>query len=144
MFAGLWQQTVAHGSRVTLNGHGGDQWLQGSRAYYAEALAQVHLRTLYDCLKTDATAFGTRQAVSWLIRQGFFPLLPIALQEGLRRLVRRVRGSGTSNACYWLSPRMGEVIRLRRERILPSHHRRVRSVGQRALLETLYDALMPR
>ncbi len=140
MHAGLWQQTVAHGSRVTLNGHGGDQWLQGSRAYYAEALAQLHLRTLYDCLKTDATAFGTRQAVSWLIRQGFFPLLPIALQEGLRRLVRRVRGSGTSNACYWLSPRMGEVIRLRRERILPSHHRRVRSVGQRALLETLYDA----
>lgn len=140
MHAGLWQQTVAHGSRVTLGGLGGDQWLQGSRAYYAEALAQVHLRTLYDCLKTDATAFGTRQAVSWLIRQGFFLLLPVALQEGLRRLVRRGRGSGTSNACYWLSPRMGEVIRMRRERIPPPHHRRVRSVGQRALLETLYDA----
>ncbi|RWQ39572.1 MAG: asparagine synthase (glutamine-hydrolyzing) [Mesorhizobium sp.] len=140
MQAGLWQQTVAHGSRVTLGGHGGDQWLEGSRAYYAEALAQVHLCTLYDCLKTDATAFGARQAVSWLIRQGFFPLLPIALQEGLRRLVRRMRGSGTSKACYWLSPRMGEVIRMRRELIPPSHHRRVRSVGQRALLEALYDA----
>ncbi|SIT58923.1 putative Asparagine synthase [Mesorhizobium prunaredense] len=140
MYAGLWQQTVAHGSRVTLNGQGGDQWLEGSRAYYAEALAQVHLHRLYDYLKTDATAFDARQAVNWLIRQGFFPLLPVGLQEGLRRLIRRVRGSGTSNACYWLSPRMEEVIRLRRERILPPHHRRVRSVGQRTLLETLNDA----
>lgn len=140
LFAGLRQQAAGRGSRVILDGEGGDDWLQGSRVYYAEALAQRHWSALRGCFKADAAAFGTRQAAAWLGRHGFFPLLPPAFQDSLRRLVRGMRGGETPAACYWLSPRMREALGQRRARALAPGRRPVRSAGQRELLETLYDA----
>ncbi len=143
MCEGIQQHAVAQGSRVTLSGIGGDQWLEGSRAYYAEELVQRHWRTLYDCFKADAVAFSIRQATIWLIRHGCFPLLPSGLQEILRLLVRRMRGNSVSrDTCYWLSPQMREALSLRRSRALPTYSRRVRKVGQKELLETLHHAYM--
>ncbi len=88
-----------------LGGEWGDAWLQGSRAYYAEALAQRDLSILLDCLMVDASLFGKQQALRWLMRHGLFVLLPSAFQELLRQLVRRMRGNGIRDT-YWLSPEM--------------------------------------
>jgi len=140
MGLGLWRQAAAQGVRVALSGIGGDQWLQGSRLYYAEALALRQWGTLHDCLKTDAAAFGTRRAAGWLVRHGLFPLLPLASQARLRRLVQRLRGRETPTACYWLSPPMREMIGQRRARVLPPSRRPVCRAGQRELLESLDDA----
>ena len=139
-FLGMRQQAALRGSRVTLTGEGGDEWLGGSRAYYAEELAQRHWAALYDCFSRDASVFGGQQAIGWLIRHGCFPLLPLPLQKGLRRLVRAIRGSSTRDACYWLSPRMLKAISLRRGRSLALHDQRMRSFGQRQLLDFLRDA----
>jgi asparagine synthase (glutamine-hydrolysing) len=137
---GMRQQAAARGSRVMLTGEGGDAWLQGSRAYYAEELAQRHWHALYDCFRADMSAAGAQQAAGWFIRHGVFPLLPPAFQQGLRRLVRKVRGSETDDALYWLSPAMREAIGRRRERFRPRHVPRVRRFCQRELLDMLHSA----
>jgi asparagine synthase (glutamine-hydrolysing) len=138
----LWRRAAADGSRAVVTGEGGDHWLYGSRAYYAEALAQGQWRTLRDCLRTDAAAYGARQAARWLLRHGVFLMLPPALQETLRRLARQLRGRETAAACYWLSPGMKGAIRRRRESAPSAGRRPVRNAGQRELLETLYDAFI--
>lgn len=46
------------------------------------------------------------------------------------------------NTFYWLSPQMQEVLSQRRSRTFPTHSQQVRKVGQKELLETLYNAYM--
>ncbi|MBE0621755.1 MAG: hypothetical protein IH605_14270 [Burkholderiales bacterium] len=140
MSSGMRQQAAARGSRVALTGEGGDEWLDGSRAYYADELAQRHWAALYDCFSRDASAFGARQAVRWLVRDGCFALLPPRLQKGLRRLVRAMRGGSTRDACYWLAPRLLEGISVRRGRSLAQNRRQTRNFGQRELFDVLCDA----
>jgi asparagine synthase (glutamine-hydrolysing) len=54
--------------------------------------------------------------------------------------VRAMRGSLTRDACYWLSSRLLETVRLRRAQSLLQHGQQVRSFGQRQLLDILADA----
>jgi len=122
-----------------LGGEWGDAWLQGSRAYYAEALEQRDLSILLDCLMVDASLFGKQQALRWLMRHGLFVLLPSAFQKSLRQLVRRIHGNQVQNT-YWLSPEMRETIRLRREQHRAWCINRIRVQGQRELLGFLYQA----
>jgi asparagine synthase (glutamine-hydrolysing) len=142
MGIGLRQQAAVQGSRVLFTGEWGDAWLQGSRAYYAEELSQRHWHALYDCFRTDAAVAGTKQAASWFVREGIFPLLPPPFQQGLRRLVRKMRGNGHQrrDSLYWLSPAIRETIEQRRKQFGPSHTPRVHSIGQRELLDMLYCA----
>ena len=139
MFLGTLEQ-AAQGSRVSLTGEGGDHWLQGSRSYYAEELAQGHWATVLDCFRTDAKAVGTRQATAWLIRRGLFPLLSPALQQRLRQLVRAVRGRSPLALHDWLTPQMQDELSLRRKLTLLSNTQGVRTLGQRGMLETLGSA----
>lgn len=139
MFLDVRQQAAMQGSRVALTGEGGDAWLQGSRDYYAEELANHHWSMLYDYFKSDAKIFGNPQALKWLIRYGVFPLLPAAVQETLRRLVRGMRSKGGDDEHYWLSSGMQTTIRRRREHSLALSRPQVRSVGQRELLIFLHD-----
>ncbi len=136
MFKDIRHHATMHGSRALLTGEGGDEFLQGSRVYYAEELAQRHWRTLRDCYRADAAAFGAAQAMRWVVRHGVVPLLPLALQGALRRLSHAIRGTGPSDR-YWLSSVMRAQIARRRRR---SPHRRVCSVGQREMLDCLDDA----
>jgi asparagine synthase (glutamine-hydrolysing) len=136
MFLDIRQQAAAQGSRVMLGGEGGDSWLNSSQVYYAEELAQRHWSTVLDCFRTDAAAFGTRQAMWWLIRHGCLPLLPFPLKRRLRRLV----GAASHGACYWLSPRLHEAFTLRRAQSLAQHEPRVQLRGQGKLLALLYYA----
>lgn len=145
MNLGIHQHVVAQGSRVLLNGIGGDQWMEGSRAYYAEELAQRHWSTLLDCFKTDAKIFGVRQAMIWLIRQGGFPLLPSALRGGVRRLIQGLRGNlglFPDDRFYWLSPQMQETAQLRLRGGNLQYGRQVGRFGQRRHLGVLDSAIL--
>lgn len=137
-FSGLWRQAVARGSRVTLTGESADFWLYGSRAYYAEELAQRQWSIVLDCFRADMAAFGTPQAMAWLIRQGLYPLLP----RQLRRLVRNIRDSAKPATAYWLSPHIQETLKLSRSRVLPPDGHAVRCFGQKRLLEFLSYAFV--
>jgi asparagine synthase (glutamine-hydrolysing) len=142
MTIGLRQQAATDGSRVVFTGEWGDALLQGSREYYAEELSQGHLRTAYDCFRTDAAVAGSRQAAKWFARHGAFPLLPPALQGGLRRLVRLVRGGESPEALYWLSPAMRDLLLSRREKFRPADPGKLRRRSQQELLAMLDDAFV--
>ena len=139
MFVGLREQARMQGSRVLLTGEGGDEWLEGSRMYYAEELALRNWRTLRDCFRTDASIFGTAQAMRWCIRYGVVPLLPVGIQNALRRVVHGFRKSGSQPA-YWLAPEMRARIARRRRQSRALPRPRVSQVGQRELLARLDNA----
>lgn len=139
MADGLLRQASSRGSRAIMNGGGGDEWLAGSRTYFAEELAGQRWRDFFDCLKTNVAAFGIKQTLRWLVRHGFFPLLPGPFQVVLRRLIRGMRRSGSGDV-YWLSPKMKETVRRRRRRMSDPHYDRVRCAGQHDLLATLREA----
>ena len=144
MFLDIREQAGRQGMRVELTGEGGDQWLDGSEAYYAEELAQRHWAALYDCFSQDVSAFGTRHAVQSFLRHGCLPLLPAELEAALRRTVRKLRGrpSVASEGRHWLSRTLQDAIRLRQERSrsLPQHTLPLHRLGQRQLLNYLHDA----
>ena len=136
MHHGLYQQAHLRGANALLTGLGGDQWLQGSVAYYAEELAVLRWPSLRDCFVADARAFGTWRATAMLLQHGCLPLLPETLKAALRPLVRQ-RNGRRAHGGYWLSADMR--ARLQRQRALPraSEIQPVRR-GQRALLQALY------
>lgn len=139
MFRGLREQAATDGCRVVLTGEGGDEWLGGSRAYYAEELASGRWRQWAQCLRSDVETFGVRQSLHWVLRHGVAPLLPAWSQRALRGAYRALRGSGPA-ARYWLSPAMRSILKTRiaHGEALPKPARA--RIGQAALLERLYDA----
>jgi asparagine synthase (glutamine-hydrolysing) len=138
MSNGIYQR-ASERSRVLLSGVGGDEWLIGSRTYYAEELSQRRWRRVYDSYRLDTESFSFNQAGKWLLRWGFFPLLPIKLQASLCRLIRECRSSSIRDI-YWLSPLMKERVDHRRAKFGQKKCPRFRLVGQQEMLQTLGDA----
>ncbi len=128
-----------NGCRVILNGIGGDEWMGGSRLYYAEELAKRQWLKIYDCIRGDLSVFGAKRTIGLFVRHGCVPLLPLTLQNTLRLCVRSMR-KGRANEHYWLSPAMRATIRARRARFNAGQLREPRSVGQRELFELLHAA----
>ncbi len=138
MHQGLYQEACSRGGVVLLTGLGGDQWLQGSRAYYAEELTARRWTVLFECFMADARVFGAPQAAAWLLRHGCAPLLPAMVKSSLRAVMHRIRGNVRRGA-YWLSPEMRE--RLERRRVeQQSGYEGVHRQGQRSLLQTMFFA----
>ena len=138
MFEQARAQAARRGSRVVMTGEGGDEWLEGSRNYYAEELVSGHWRTLRECWREDATAFGRRQAFRWALQNGLLPLLPGPLQRGLHALARGLRRL-PSQRVEWLSPAMLDRL-MQRRRSHPPTNARLHRAGQRDLLATHEDA----
>ena len=86
------EQARADGSRVLLNGLGGDQWLCGSDAVYAEAIAGRRGRELLSILRDDIHAAGLRTTLWRLLRHGIVPLLPEPAQQNLRAFAQGCGG----------------------------------------------------
>ena len=58
MNIGIERQLVANGSRVYINGDGGDQWLDGNAHYYPEHLSHGDFSGFFRSLSGDARALG--------------------------------------------------------------------------------------
>ena len=139
MALGLMREAQGRGSRVLLNGIGGDEWLGGSRAYYGEELNERRWRTLRACFSADAAAFGTRQAAAWFGRHGVLPLLPPRLKQFARRLLGRGRDGGFQDP-FWLSPELRDVLDQQRARSAAQPVHEAARAGQAELLGHLSDA----
>ena len=137
----LFRRAAETGSRVLLNGIGGDEWLGGSRHYYAEEIAARDWRGLLRSVRADSDAHGASQAASWLMRQGTFPLLPSGWQRRVRRIRRGAAGKRRDGSdCYWLAPEMRKYIAERRAQEEVAAQKDVERAGQRVLLAYLRDA----
>jgi asparagine synthase (glutamine-hydrolysing) len=109
MLIGMAEQLAAGGSRVALNGQGGDVWLNGSPAYYREELATLDLSNLARSLREDIAALGIGKAWSLLLRLGMFALLPEPVKV-VARAFRPAKVLDPLATNFWLSEEMrGEL-----------------------------------
>lgn len=131
------QRLASHrGSRVIVNGCGGDEWLAGSRTYYAEELAAGRLGNFASCLAADARSIGVIATGKALMRYGAFALLPKPVRQGVRTGLRKLLGR--SDPDYWISQHSRNVVAARRASHDISNGAHAATVGQRELLETLH------
>ena len=110
MSIGLDEAAAAAGCRVSLNGIGGDQWLDGTQYYYWEQFRAADLRGLWRSLRADAGAFGPVAALGMFVRLGPGGLVP----EWLRAAWRKNGGAGDIPA--WLPDDMQQELAWRRQR----------------------------
>ena len=120
MVVSLRKAMVLDGSRVILNGEGGDEWVGGRRLYYAEQLVTRQWTELLQSLREDTAAFGPRQTVKWFVRHGLAHCLPRSIQEFLRRQVSP-KGPNNFDSAFWLSANMQTLFGERRANF--RHHR---------------------
>ncbi|MCM2253923.1 MAG: asparagine synthase-related protein, partial [Ramlibacter sp.] len=139
MMYGVRQAAVQAGSRVVIVGNGGDEWQDGSRAYYAEELAAGRLRNLFACLGFDLRSIGPAATLHAFLRHGIFPLLPTAARESMRGIVRQVARRYVPDA-DWLAAGTASLARSRRS-LRPSVPA-ARTVPQRQMLELLYQEVV--
>ena len=138
----LWRLAREHGCRTVLVGVGGNEWTDGSRAYYAEELAAGHWRNLYRCLQNDSRAFGALTASWWLARYGAALLLPRGTRAKLRQGIAAWH-SNKSHSEDWLLPSVRSMAshRLQKVSVLNDGIRFGR-VGQRMQHAVLTDAFL--
>src|SRR5271157_2663790 len=91
MGLGIRTEAAARGARVLLVGVGGDEWLGGSRNYYAEAPAARQWSALAACLGADVREAGLGTSLWWAFRYGFIPLLPHGARQGLHAIRARLQ-----------------------------------------------------
>jgi len=136
MFEGLRQRAHADGCRVIINGLGGDEWLDGSRAYYADELRAGRLGNLAACTIADIQSLGVGATLHAMLREGIFAMLPSPMRAGVRSAVRLALGRTKPD--YWLSQSALHGLAKRRSsfdaRLPPGS-----TVSQRGLLQTLYE-----
>ncbi|MGI9521097.1 MAG: asparagine synthase (glutamine-hydrolyzing) [Hyphomicrobiaceae bacterium] len=101
------------GSRVLLIGVGGDEWLWGTRNYYADALVAKRWDELLTCIQIDRQEVGLHRSLWWMFRYGLVPLTPNSIKRHLRVLFPADRGAIDKGA--WLTPPMKRLLRQRRE-----------------------------
>lgn len=112
----LLDAATAAGSRVILNGMGGDEWLWGSRRYYTEELAAGHWTALADCLRADLRCYGPF-ALWWLLVHGLLRQLPAGMRESLRRMKRSFRRKDPLAAKPWFSEEARALLQQRQRRV---------------------------
>jgi len=133
----LHKAAVADGARVVISGVGGDHFLQGSQAYYAEELEAGNWRALLRCLEADAGAAGGLRAAWWLLCDGIAPLLPQSAKAAIRSIVG-VKTCRAGERASWLSARLREMLEERRSRAQGLSHRDIRFRSQIYILQALY------
>ena len=142
MAGNLMQQASAQGSRVLLNGVGGDEWLGAGYDCYLEELAAGNWRQFARLLRQEAASEGLAQSLWWAARHGLAPALPEATKAALRRISNwRTNDPDERN---WLTPALREALAQQQTARRPPVPPRLRWPGQRnelAMLRNPYNML---
>jgi asparagine synthase (glutamine-hydrolysing) len=130
----------ANGSRVLLNGLGGDQWLCGSELCYAEAIAGRRGQELLEILREDFRALGMRAVLWRFMRFGIVPLLSEGTQRAMRTGYAILRRTSDAGKPDWLAGPMRSRIEARERRSRQDSLQKVGRVAQHQQLACLNDA----
>lgn len=125
----LYELASRNGSRVSLSGIGGDEWLTGDRAHCADLLLRLRIPALVRQIRHDVAlsniwgsrTFTARDAVRWCL----FPLVPHALKSRIKRHTR-------SGVPRWITPGFARTIRLQ-DRLLEASPPPFPTMAQRAI-----------
>jgi len=142
MATAIGHAVVAEGSRVVLNGEGGDEFLYGNSFYYHEHLAELDWRGFAQCVREDLSALGVRETVRRIYRCGIGPLMPLPVRRMRRRLNRRRLSDEYGLDFRWLSPELREHLAWRREAAEQKPVDTIRSPARRGLYQTLNDGFL--
>ncbi len=141
MGLGIREEAAFRGSRALLVGVGGDEWLGGSRAYYADAVVGRHWRALFRCLAADRRDVGLMTSLWWLFRNGCVPLLPRQVRGAMRTIVAGP-GSRARDRQTWLTPAMARELRERRVRFRAADAARTPRPSQYRQMQMLTSAFL--
>jgi asparagine synthase (glutamine-hydrolysing) len=103
------------GCRVSLNGIGGDQWLDGTFNYYFELMADRQWHDLAAATRADAQAYGRKITAQIFARYGLWQFAPSFLRHAKTRLAGHRAPDGSLGEAL-LSPVARQELSLRRER----------------------------
>nr|WP_298925189.1 asparagine synthase-related protein [uncultured Erythrobacter sp.] len=106
----LEQGIVKNGSRVVLNGMGGDQWLDGSYGYYTQAIRARDLARFIANLRRDVSYYGMRSSLPFALRKLALAALPDSARSALRKR-RSDYGALMYEDIQSLSPEYAEHVR---------------------------------
>ncbi len=138
MAVAIGDAVVGDGSRVLMNGEGGDEWLGGKPFYYNEQLRAWDLASAAKSFAADRAAIGLRQALYRLIRFGIAPLAPKSLLA-LRRKINLAKGPNTYGNAFWISPELDRLLtelRVGRDR---SGYLSISNMARRAMFMALKE-----
>lgn len=105
MMLDMEQQVVADGSRVFINGSGGDEWLQGHEHSYPEFLDTFDLPGFGRTLISEIEHAGWRDASIQCLRQTAAWAAPKSMRRMIRRKLRDKRRT-QDPAFGWLAPEL--------------------------------------
>lgn len=111
----LERRMVQDGARVSINGAGGDQWLDGSLAYYDQFLAARQFGRLARSAWRDSQHYGIGTIGAMLMRKSILSLLPDRVRPRLRGLKRDNRQLYTHEVQYLLRERVRRVRQAHRD-----------------------------
>jgi asparagine synthase (glutamine-hydrolysing) len=103
------QQVHADGSRVYINGDGGDEWLQGSWVYYREFVEEGDLGGFLAALRSDAAVRGWRDVVPRALRIGMSAFMPDRLRA-VSRARRRAANYAASEELFWFKASVRQLL----------------------------------
>lgn len=110
MMLAMEKQVVADGSRVMINGIGGDEWLQGHAHSYPEILDDRDLVGFCRTYGREVSAQGIFSATKDCARQTAGWLAPERARDYLRRRMREWRRKNDV-AMGWLAPELRAALR---------------------------------
>ena len=133
MSLNLMKSAKSEGCSVLFNGIGGDEWLGGSRLYYAEELASRNWKNLKNCFLSDLNSSGSLKSLWWFFRFGFMPFLP----EYMKDIAREFKQNEQQT---WLTPELENLLKEQSDKNYFSLFDQKMTAGQRAKLNFLSDA----
>jgi len=98
------------GSRVLLTGYGGDEWLMGSRYYYADFLEDLNIIGFGRALRMDIQSYNLQKAVYWAAKFGIFSTLPTRMQQYVRHLIGKNSSNHALRDSVALNPNMQSIL----------------------------------
>ena len=141
MGLGIMTEAKQQRSRALLTGVGGDEWLGGSRRYYADALAAKGWKTVFSYFESDRREVGLLRSAWWVVRHGVYLLLPDGVRKQLRNIMIRIRARGKgSDPRDILTPAMLRVLQQRCNQFAQSCPEQTNLIGKQSKMLTLSSA----
>lgn len=97
------REVARNGSRVFLQGTGGDEWLQGGSQYYREFFEDRDFTAFMAALRLDSREYGWRRTLPFALRTAVNGLVPGPVRRWAKES-RRKRKWADPNHGFWLHP----------------------------------------
>jgi asparagine synthase (glutamine-hydrolysing) len=141
MSLAMWSKYRAAGSRVAINGEGGDEWTGGKPFYYAEYFRGREFGKLLSAAREDWRDVGAVSTALYLGRFGFGRFVP-GFMKALRRRLLLPRGPNQFDGAFWLKPEFDILLTQRRAAVDKQDFMRIPGLPQRYKYMILHDPFL--